>query len=138
MRIHLKYRQNLAEEQKKEIRNKDGALKILQTASSNDVDKINKFFERKDDMEQSEIEREMEKLKIEIESLEDVKTDHQGYKFYRAAMTKDIFEDALIELREKEFEKKFMAQKELMTGDKPIVKWIKHWGLNRYINPKNL
>lgn len=34
-------------------------------------------------------------------------------------MTKDIFEDALIELREKQFEKKFMAQKEKMTGDKP-------------------
>ena len=43
----------------------------------------------------------MEKLKLEIESLEEVKTDDQGYKFYRAALTKDIFEDALIELREK-------------------------------------
>ena len=117
----LEEQENLSEEQKKEIRNKDGALKILQTASSNDVDKINKFFERKDDMEQSEIEREMEKLKIEIESLEDVKTDHQGYKFYRAAMSKDIFEDALIELREKQFEKKFTAQKEKMTGDKPTT-----------------
>ena len=37
-------------------------------------------------------------------------------------MTKDIFEDALIELREKEFEKKFTAQKEQMTGDKPILR----------------
>ena len=84
-------------------------MKILQTASDNDVEKINKFFEKKDGVEQSEIEREMEKLKIEIESLEDVKTEHQGYKFYRAAMSKDIFEDALIELREKQFEKKFTA-----------------------------
>ena len=58
-------------------------------------------LEKKEGMDQSEIEREMEKLRIEIESLEDVKTDHQGYKFYRAAMSKDIFEDALIELREK-------------------------------------
>ena len=64
----------------------------------------------------------MEKLKNEIESLEEVSSQHQGYKFYRAAMTKDIFEDALIELREKQFEKKFIAQKELMTGDKPTVK----------------
>ena len=32
-------------------------------------------------------------------------------------MTKDVFEDALIELREKQFEKKFTAQKEKMTGD---------------------
>ena len=31
---------NLTEEQKKDIRNKDGALKILQTASENDVSKI--------------------------------------------------------------------------------------------------
>ena len=63
----------------------------------------------------------MEKLKLEIESLEEVKTDHQGYKFYRAALTKDIFEDALIELREKQFEKKFTAQKEKMTGEKPTT-----------------
>ena len=61
----------------------------------------------------------MQKLKNEIESLEEVNSSHQGYKFYRAAMTKDIFEDALIELREKQFEKKFTAQKEKMTGDKP-------------------
>ena len=54
--------------------------------------------------------------------MEDVHSQHQGYKFYRAAMTKDIFEDALIELREKQFEKKFIAQKEQMTGDKPILK----------------
>ncbi len=36
-------------------------------------------------------------------------------------MTKDVFEDALIELREKQFEKKFTAQKERMTGDKPTT-----------------
>ena len=59
---------------------------------------------------------------MEIESLEEVNSGHQGFKFFRAAMTKDVFEDALIELREKEFEKKFTAQKEQMTGDKPIVK----------------
>ena len=61
----------------------------------------------------------MDRLKLEIDSLEEVQVEHQGYKFYRAAMTKDIFEDALIELREKQFEKKFTAQKEKMTGDKP-------------------
>ena len=117
----LEEQEGLTDDQKREIRNKDGALKILQTASTNDVQKINSFFEKKDGVEQSEIEREMEKLKIEIESLEDVKTAHQGYKFYRAAMSKDIFEDALIELREKQFEKKFTAQKEKMTGDKPTT-----------------
>ena len=34
-------------------------------------------------------------------------------------MTKDTFEDALIELREKEFDKKFKSDKELMTGAGP-------------------
>ena len=101
--------ESLTEEQRKDIRNRDGALKILQSASSNDVDSINDFFNRKEGEDQSEIEKEMDRLKNEIESLEEVKTEHQGYKFYRAAMTKDIFEDALIELREKQFEKKFTA-----------------------------
>ena len=60
----------------------------------------------------------MEKLKAEIDSLEEVQSTHQGFKFYRTLMTKDTFEDALIELREKEFEKKFLADKEKMVGDK--------------------
>ena len=34
-------------------------------------------------------------------------------------MTKDTFEDALIELREKEFDKKFRYDKEQLVGDKP-------------------
>ena len=64
----------------------------------------------------------MEQLKREIDSLEEVTSAHQGFKFYRTLMTKDTFEDALIELREKEFDKKFRGDKELMTGDKPKVK----------------
>ena len=97
----LEEQEGLTEEQKKDIRNTDGALKILQTASTNDVQAINDFFVKKEGDESSEIEKEMDRLRTEIESLEEVKTEHQGYKFYRAAMTKDIFEDALIELREK-------------------------------------
>ena len=118
----LEEQEGLSEEQKKDIRNQDGALKILQTASNKDVSQINQFFERKEGQDQSEIEKEMERLKTEIESLEEVKSDHQGFKFYRAAMTKDIFEDALIELREKQFEKKFTAQKERMTGSEPTIR----------------
>ena len=49
----------------------------------------------------------MEKLKREIDSLEEVTSSHQGFKFYRTLMTRDSFEDALIELREKEFDKRF-------------------------------
>ena len=85
------------------------------------MEQINKFFEKSNATEQSEIEHQMEKLRTEIESLNEVNTTHQGFKFYRAAMTKDVFEDALIELREKQFEKKFTAQKEKMTGDKPTT-----------------
>ena len=92
---------------------KDGALRILQTASTNDLSQIQQFFEKSDGEDsKSDIEREMEKLRVEIESLEEVNSTHQGYKFYKAAMTKDIFEDALIELREKQYEKKFKAQQE--------------------------
>lgn len=54
--------------------------------------------------------------------MEEVNSGHQGYKFYRTVMTKDTFEDALIELREKEFDKKFRNDKELMVGDKPKTK----------------
>ena len=39
-------------------------------------------------------------------------------------MTKDTFEDALIELRDKEFEKKFTYEKESMIGNKPKTVWI--------------
>ena len=113
--------EQLPEDQRVDIRKQDGALRILQTASQNDVEQINQFFAKKSDEDQSEIEIQMQKLRTEIESLEEVNSTHQGYKFYRAAMTKDVFEDALIELREKQFEKKFIAQKEKMTGDKPTT-----------------
>ena len=113
--------EHLTEDQKKELRNDDGALRILQTASEQDMDKISKFFEKQKEDDKSEIERQMEKLRIEIESLEEVNSTHQGYKFFRASMSRDIFEDALIELREKQFEKKFRADKEKMTGDKPTT-----------------
>ena len=72
----LEENDNLTEEQKKDIRNKDGALKILQTASSNDVTQINRFFEKKEGEGESEIEKEMERLKNEIDSLEEVQTEH--------------------------------------------------------------
>ena len=63
----------------------------------------------------------MEKLKREIDSLEEVKSTHQGFKFYRTVMTKDTFEDALIELREKQFEKKFRKEKEDLIGTEPKI-----------------
>ncbi len=61
----------------------------------------------------------MEQLKREIDSLDEVVSGHQGFKFYRTIMTKDTFEDALIELREKEFDKKFRGDKEALIGTKP-------------------
>jgi len=68
----------------------------------------------------------MEQLEKEIDSLEEVTSGHQGFKFYRTLMTKDTFEDALIELREKEFDKKFRDEKEMMVGDKPKTVWFTH------------
>ena len=38
---NLESEEGLSEEQKKEMRKKDRALKILQTASENDIEKIN-------------------------------------------------------------------------------------------------
>ncbi len=61
----------------------------------------------------------MQKLKREIDSLEEVNSTHQGFKFYKTVMTKDTFEDALVELREKQFEKKFRKEKEEMIGTEP-------------------
>ena len=102
--------------------NKEGGLRILKNASEEDIKQINTFFEKRDQLDpdmQKKIDDEMEQLKREIESLEEVTSGHQGFKFYRTIMTKDTFEDALIELREKEFEKKFRNEKEALIGDKP-------------------
>lgn len=96
-------------------------LKILEAASSSDKSKISKFFKKAEGETENEVEREMKKLKEEIDSLEEVKCEHQGFRFYRTIMTKDTFEDALIELREREFEKKFRKEQEQLVGDKPKV-----------------
>ena len=47
-------------------------LKILQTASEDDKEKIAKFFEKASETDQSQIEKEMERLRREIDSLEEV------------------------------------------------------------------
>ncbi len=51
---------------------KDTALKILQSAQENDMEQINKFFEKQNGFEKSDVDREMDRLKNEIESLEEV------------------------------------------------------------------
>ena len=53
----LEEQENLPEDQKIDIRAQDGALKILQTASENDVSKINEFFAKKNSTDKSEIEK---------------------------------------------------------------------------------
>jgi len=83
------------------------------------MENINKFFDK--NVKQKDVDDEMEQLKKEIDSLEEVTSGHQGFKFYRTIMTKDTFEDALIELREKEFDKKFRNDKEQLIGDKPTT-----------------
>ena len=93
-------------------------LSILKNANQKDIETINEFFERQENQTKSGVEREMEKLQREIDSLEEVTSSHQGFKFYRTLMSKDTFEDALVELREKEFDKKFRDEKEKMIGSK--------------------
>ena len=51
-----------------------------------------------DELSDAELKDELYKLQLEIESLEEVKSSHQGFKFLRTATTKDMFEDAMIEL----------------------------------------
>lgn len=53
-------------------RPKDTALKILETAEANDIEKINRFFDKQNEYGQSEIDKEMDRLKREIDSLEEV------------------------------------------------------------------
>ena len=72
----LEEQSHLSEEEKKQIRNNDGALRILKSASENDLEKINQFFEKQADSNQSEIEKQMEKLRLEIDSLEEVNSTH--------------------------------------------------------------
>jgi hypothetical protein len=98
------------EDDDKEGQREDVGLKILEAASSKDKEQIKKFFALQEGKQTTSAEDEIEKLKQEIDSLEEVKCEHQGFRFYRTVMTKDTFEDALIELREREFEKKFKKE----------------------------
>lgn len=49
-------------------------------------------------MTEDQIKNEIEKLKLEIKSLEEIKTSHQGFKLLRTVTTKEMFEDAIQEL----------------------------------------
>jgi len=62
---------------------------------------------------------EIDRLKLEITSLEEIKTSHQGFKLLWTMSTKEMFEDAVQELWEKQFEKKFQGEKEKMIGKGP-------------------
>ena len=76
------------------------------------MEAINSYFNKSQEQQKSEVDRQIDKLTLEIESLEEHVSEHQGFKFYKAAMTRDVFEDALTELREKQFDQKFTAEKE--------------------------
>ena len=118
---------NLDNDSQEADKDEDGALRILKSASENDKEAIKKFFDKQINnkgKDQSQIDAEMDRLQSEIAALEDVTSGHQGFKFYRTIMTKDTFEDALIELREKEFDKKFRGEKEKMIGDPDNYKTI--------------
>ena len=52
----------------------------MRDANQNDINTINQFFKKQDFVSEGkskeEIDREMEKLKVEIDSLEDVNSNH--------------------------------------------------------------
>lgn len=94
-------------------------LKLLSSASQNDKKLIAEYFspERLEELDKSELKKELEKLQLEVDSLEEVKSSHQGFKLLRTSTTKDVFEEAFTELRDKQFEKKFRKDKERLIGD---------------------
>ena len=92
---------------------------MLSSASQNDKKLIAEYFspERLEELDKSELKKELEKLQLEVDSLEEVKSSHQGFKLLRTSTTKDVFEEAFTELRDKQFEKKFRKDKERLIGD---------------------
>lgn len=53
--------------------------------------------------------------------MEEINTSHQGFKLLRTVTTKEMFEDAIQELWEKQFEKKFQVEKEKLVGKDPKI-----------------
>ena len=92
---------------------------MLSSASDKDKKLIADYFspERLEEFDKDELKKELEKLQLEVDSLEEVKSSHQGFKLLRTSTTKDVFEEAFTELRDKQFEKKFRKDKERLIGD---------------------
>ena len=109
----------------KEIYDLEEGEEGLELAKNDDEGILKEYFKDDptqkvdDELSDKQLKQELQKLQLEIESLEEVKSGHQGFKFLRTATTKDMFEDAMIELREKHFDKKFLDEKEKLTGKGP-------------------
>ena len=93
-------------------------MRLLSAASDKEKQKIAEYFsqEKLSDIDKEELQRELERLQLEIDSLEEVKSSHQGFKFLRTTTSKDVFEDALYD---KKFDEKFLKKNKNMIGDKP-------------------
>ncbi|CAI2382785.1 unnamed protein product [Moneuplotes crassus] len=103
---------NLMDEEESELKRLPSAV------SDKEKQKIKDYFsqEKLSQIDKEELERELQRLQVEIDSLEEVKSTHQGFKFLRTTTSKDVFEDALYD---KKFDEKFMKDKQNMIGDKP-------------------
>lgn len=116
---------NVLEEEQEEEQRK---LSLTKDLSETEKEKIQEYFKRDVDekinteISNDELQKELSSLKVEIDSLEEVNSSHQGFKFLKTVTSKDMFEDALLELREKQFDKKFRGDKEALIGDKPKVR----------------
>eukprot|EP00343_Euplotes_focardii_P009218 CAMPEP_0205824924 /NCGR_PEP_ID=MMETSP0206-20130828/23235_1 /ASSEMBLY_ACC=CAM_ASM_000279 /TAXON_ID=36767 /ORGANISM="Euplotes focardii, Strain TN1" /LENGTH=136 /DNA_ID=CAMNT_0053123501 /DNA_START=136 /DNA_END=546 /DNA_ORIENTATION=- len=97
----------------------DSELKKLPSAvSDKERQKIQDYFNQDNlsEVDKAELSKELERLQLEIDSLEEVKSTHQGFKFLRTTTSKDVFENALYE---KKFDEKFLKNQKNMVGDKP-------------------
>lgn len=80
--------------------------RLLNAASIEDKAKIKKIFKKYDDMDQESLEKEINKLKEDIEMLEESKSTHQGIKLAKIYYGYEPSEDALKKIRQNYVENK--------------------------------
>lgn len=74
--------------------------RLLQAASSSDIEKIKEVFAKYENLGKEELEQEILKLKKEVEFQEDKEIKHQGVKLAKIYYGYEPSEDALKKLRE--------------------------------------
>ena len=103
---------NLMDEEESKLK------KLPSAVSDKERQKIKDYFsqEKLSEIDKEKLSKELSRLQLEIDSLEEVKSSHQGFKFLRTTTSKDVFEDALYN---KKFDDKFLKNKKNMIGEDP-------------------